>query len=405
MEHQEKLELDKAAIYWTSAALAMGPASTLGFARFSYSLLLPAMGTSLHWNYQKLGALNTVNAVGYLSGAFVATALSNRYGAKKILTLSLLFVAITGALSGSTSDFIFLAVARTLCGLGAGIAFVTGGSLVSSTSSKLGARVTAVALGIYYAGAGVGIVVSGLTIPPLLGYLGPQAWKDGWLLMATFSLLSTAIAGYSARTLAEPPKHDHASRVKRPMKDLKASILAYMLFGAGYISFITFLVAFMKHQGNSQGTIIWLWTILGMSVTVSGPVWGRPLSKLRGGAGFAFVLMVAAVGTLIPLLTTNMLLLIFAAFSFGISLMSTTTAVTIIAQRNLDERSVGGAIGIFTGAIALGQILGPVAVGTLADSSHSLKLGIEASLAMILLSALLAFAQKDRVPLPRNLTS
>ena len=50
----------------TAAALALGAAVSLGLARFSYALLLPPMRVDLGWNYLTAGAMNTVNAAGYL---------------------------------------------------------------------------------------------------------------------------------------------------------------------------------------------------------------------------------------------------------------------------------------------------------------------------------------------------
>lgn len=382
-------------VYFKAGMLALGPASTLGFARFSYSLLLPAMEKTLNWNYQKLGMLNTVNALGYLVGAICATPISNRFGARKTFTIALLSVAVMGALSGSTSSFGPILIARTLSGISAGVGFVTGGSLISSASSKIGPRVTAVALGIYYAGAGIGIVISGLALPPLLSHFGMQAWHEGWFLMAGFSLLSAIVSGSQARSLNEPPKHSQETKASHQLNRLRASIIAYALFGAGYISFITFLVAFLKSQGSSSAVITLFWTVLGLSVIVSGPLWGRTLTRLTGGKGLTAVLMVAALGILIPLFSRSLFILLLSAFLFGIALMSTSTAVTLIAQRNLDSRSIGSAIGRFTMAIAIGQTFGPVVVGTLSDTSQGLKLGILASLAMIVASIAVSLFQKD----------
>ena len=41
--------------------LSLGTASALGFARFAYGLLLPAMRDDLHWSLAEAGAMNTAN--------------------------------------------------------------------------------------------------------------------------------------------------------------------------------------------------------------------------------------------------------------------------------------------------------------------------------------------------------
>ena len=51
---------------WIAIGLSMGAAVSLGFSRFAYALLLPAMRSSLHWNYVQAGGMNTSNALGYV---------------------------------------------------------------------------------------------------------------------------------------------------------------------------------------------------------------------------------------------------------------------------------------------------------------------------------------------------
>ena len=44
--------------------LSLGGAVALGFARFAYALLLPAMRADLHWSFTLSGAMNAANALG-----------------------------------------------------------------------------------------------------------------------------------------------------------------------------------------------------------------------------------------------------------------------------------------------------------------------------------------------------
>src|SRR5688572_11134639 len=74
-----------------AATLALGSAVSLGLARFAYALLLAPMRADLGWTYLVAGAMNTVNAVGYLVGALLAARLL-----RAIPTVRL-FVASTAA--------------------------------------------------------------------------------------------------------------------------------------------------------------------------------------------------------------------------------------------------------------------------------------------------------------------
>ena len=68
-----------------AAALALAAAVSLGLARFSYALQLPPMRADLGWSYLTAGAMNTVNAAGYLVGALLTPGWLRRYGARRAL--------------------------------------------------------------------------------------------------------------------------------------------------------------------------------------------------------------------------------------------------------------------------------------------------------------------------------
>ncbi|MFX0588500.1 YbfB/YjiJ family MFS transporter, partial [Glaesserella parasuis] len=79
---------------WTALALSLGPAVALGFARFAYALLLPAMRSDLDWSYTLAGGMNTANALGYLLGSLLAAPLMSRFGVRRSFALSILLTAL-----------------------------------------------------------------------------------------------------------------------------------------------------------------------------------------------------------------------------------------------------------------------------------------------------------------------
>ena len=61
-------------------ALSGGAAVTVGFGRFGYALILPAMQADLSLNYAQAGWLNTSNSLGYLLGSLITAMLVGRLG-------------------------------------------------------------------------------------------------------------------------------------------------------------------------------------------------------------------------------------------------------------------------------------------------------------------------------------
>ena len=84
----------------TAFALALGAALSLGLARFAYALLLPAMRSELGWSYATAGAMNTVNAAGYLLGALAMPWLLRRWRRARLFIGGGLGAALLLALHG-----------------------------------------------------------------------------------------------------------------------------------------------------------------------------------------------------------------------------------------------------------------------------------------------------------------
>jgi predicted MFS family arabinose efflux permease len=77
-----------------------GAAVSLGITRFAYGLLLPAMRADLGWSYTLAGAMNTVNALGYLGGALLVPRLLRRVKPAALLLWGALAASVFMGLSG-----------------------------------------------------------------------------------------------------------------------------------------------------------------------------------------------------------------------------------------------------------------------------------------------------------------
>src|SRR5215472_17257947 len=82
-----------------SVRLALGPASALGFARFAYGLLIPAMRTELHWSLAQAGTLTTANSLGYLLGAVAAAPVARLLGVTVTFRLGMVLTAVALAVN------------------------------------------------------------------------------------------------------------------------------------------------------------------------------------------------------------------------------------------------------------------------------------------------------------------
>jgi hypothetical protein len=98
--------------------LSLAPTIGLGIGRFAYALVLPDMRDSLHWSYSAAGFMNTINAVGYLAGALLASRLIRRFGLAANILWGTIACVFSLALCASTGNFAALSIARLVAGFG-----------------------------------------------------------------------------------------------------------------------------------------------------------------------------------------------------------------------------------------------------------------------------------------------
>jgi predicted MFS family arabinose efflux permease len=377
---------------WIVAGLAMGPAVALGLARFAYALLLPAMRADLGWNYATAGAMNTANAAGYLLGALIAAQVARRFGVKQTFLAGILVTAVAIGASGTTGHFATLLLLRVLAGTMGALAFVAGGAITAAASGTTSRA--PLALGIYFAGGGIGVAMSAVTVPTLLDRFG---WRGGWLALGALGILASLVALPALRRSPLP-----ASQPRRqpagpwPLRTIAIELCGYVLFGAGYIAYATFIIAQLRaasYFGPHEVSLFW--ALLGLAAVAGVFVWSPLLARLKGGRGAAATIAVVTLGAALPLLSDGRAMAYLSAILFGGSFLSVITAVTSFARRAAPPEAWTKAIAALTVAFGTGQCVGPVLSGYLSDGPNGVRLGLQLSVGILITSALLIGFQRE----------
>jgi predicted MFS family arabinose efflux permease len=377
-----------------AAGLAAGSAVVLGIARFAYGLLLPGMRADLHWSFAQAGTINTANALGYLAGAMITPRVTARTGRGAAFLGGMLVVVAALVATGLASGFGALLALRVLAGVAGALVFIGGMDLAAWLGHGHSSTRAAVLLGVYVGGGGLGIVLSGMVVPPILALGGPGAgWRIGWLALAVLSLAGLVAARWAAGLVAAPPVAQRGEGAGWPARRFVPSLVAYTLFGVGYISYITFVVALLVHQGRSSLLVGSFWVLLGVASLLSVPLWGRVLGRLRGGRGPALVLAVVSVGSALPLLGGGAVTAMASALLFGGSFLAVVTSFAAVVRDALPAPQWGPAIAALTAVFALGQCAGPVLTGLLSDVAGGVRAGLGLSAAVLGVAALIVLAQ------------
>jgi len=380
-------------------ALSLGAAVSLGITRFAYGLLLPPMRNDLGWSYTLAGAMNTVNAAGYLVGALATPLLMRRWRPASVLLVGALLASLFMGLSGFFTAAEPLLAQRFLAGAASALVFITGGLL----AARLGARDPArggFLLGLYYGGTGLGIVVSALGVPPVLAATAGQAhgWSWAWWMLALACLVATAGLVWPARVLAGLPAP--APNAQAPghrafrVRDFGFGLAGYGCFGIGYIGYMTFVIALLREQGSAAGAITAFYALLGVAVVASSRIWARLLDRERGGGALARLNALLGVAAIVPALTAAWPLVMASGLLFGGVFLSVVASTTALVRHNLPPAQWAAGISAFTIVFAAGQIVGPTVVGLIADGPGGLARGLVFSAGALWLGAALAWRQR-----------
>ncbi len=379
---------------WVVFGLAMGPVVALGLSRFAYALLLPAMRSDLGWSYADAGSLNTANALGYLGGALVAAPVGRRFGDKVMFAFGLLATAIATGASGLTANFTALFVLRLIAGFTGAIAFVSGAGLTSWAATGASASRASTLLGVYFAGAGIGVTASALAVPLLLAALG---WRVGWLVLGGLALVATFYGWFALSQLSPQPSYGvHSARGGWSPRFMACKLLAYGLYGAGYIAYATFIVAYLRgSEGFDSESVIVFWTILGLAAVAAAFAWGPVLGRLTGGWGAAATIGTVTIGAALPLLRPEPTGAYLSAILFGGSFLAVIAAVTSFARRAAKPHAWTAAIAALTIAFGIGQCIGPVITGALSDGPNGIRAGLWLSVGILMVSTIVAAFQPE----------
>ena len=377
-------------LFATAVALALGAAISLGLARFSYALLLPPMRADLGWSYFTAGAMNTVNAVGYLVGALLLPRALRRLDARSVFLAGGWGAAALLALHGVAGDFArsdaLLYALRGLTGVASAATFASGGLLAARLGQAPGAKPSLV-LGLYYGGTGLGIIASSLLVPPL-------RWPLAWQALALAAAAATLLMAWGTRPLAAPPAAPAARGEGFRARDFAFGLAGYLMFGLGYIGYMTFIITLLREQGAGTGMVVAFYVLLGSGVVASSWLWAPLLQRYRGGQPLALLNGLLAVATLLPVLSAHPLAVFGSGALFGSVFLSLVASTTVLVRHNLPPAAWPAGIAAFTSIFAAGQIVGPSLVGWVADGSGGLARGLAVSAVVLACGALLATRQR-----------
>jgi predicted MFS family arabinose efflux permease len=363
---------DALKIFVIGLAAAIG----LGIGRFAYSLVIPEMYADLNWNYSKAGWMNTSNAAGYLIGALVTASVTKRLGLWRTLSVGIWLTVLSLFAMALTTNFLLLNVGRFIAGTSGAFCFVAGGVIAASIASRATSNSNHL-LAHFYAGPGVGIILSGLLVPLLLSQNAASMWPLAWVVLGIIAvflgvLCMTARGAAISATASMPKNAGNGFAIAQNLPIL----LGYGAFGAGYIGYMTFIFTLLKDLGASVSELMLFWSVVGLATMAAPWLWAGVLQHFKHGYAMASLTAITLLGAILPLFYQRYAVILLSGVIFGAAFFSVPASTTIYVRRTTAAADWPRAIGVMTVAFSLGQIIGPVLVGHISDGSGNLLDGL-----------------------------
>ena len=363
-------------------------ALAMGIGRFAYTpMLLPLLEES-ELTLSAAGLVASLNFLGYLIGALLAT--RSVFARRRVqwLRAGLACSVLTTAAMALDIGAAGWGAVRLISGVASAFVLVFTSGIVFEHAAREGRPMLGSLL---YGGVGAGIALSALLV-----FVGRDAgWSAAllwWALAGLAGLLALAPWHYLDRppSVALPPRADrsHARADRRALNRLVGS---YACLGFGYVITATFLVVMVRRMPDARLLEFWTWAVVGLAGAPSNWLWAKIAARTGAYTAIVAAFVLEAIGVALAAAGQGAASLLLGAALLGGTFMA-ITALGLGTARELAPDRPDQTIARMTVAFSVGQIVGPAIGGWLAERSGSFAAPSWLAAAVLLAGAALAAA-------------
>lgn len=381
-EQRERLQVLSAGIF--SLILV------LGVARFAYTPLLPLMQQQAGLGIAEAGWLAAINYAGYLSGALIASLISDLVLKDRLYRIGLVVAILSTAVMGLTTDITVWAISRYFAGLSSAAGMLLGTGLILNWLIRHHHRSE---LGIHFAGIGLGIAGCATAVALMSPGLD---WREQWFAFTAMGcvLLIPALAWLPAPDTTGLTKSGQVMLDKPPSPlFMRLFMAAYFCAGVGYVVSATFIVAIVnKLPGlEGQGNLVFL--AIGIGAAPACINWDFIARRTGDLNALILAAVLQIVGILLPVMVGGLFASLFGALLFGGTFIGMVSLVLTMAGRFYPTRPAK-MMGKMTLSYGAAQILGPAVTGWLGTRLGSYNAGLWLAAGVMVVGTLLLLILK-----------
>lgn len=355
-----------------------------------YSVLSRFIIDDLVISRSQFGWLVTLVTASAAAGSPITGRLADRFGGRR-MTLGIFGLGLlTVVIIASAPTFQLMLVASAIAGL-ANAAGNPGTNKLIATRMASGER--GLVMGIKQSGVQLGVLIGGLTLPPLAVTFG---WRTAVLAVAVVPLAG-AVAAWSLLDRDVPIPEDRTPSHEFRHKPGTRWIAGYaFVMGMGTAAVVSFVPLFAQEAVGTSVTVAGLAaSAIGFSGVIARIVWGvvsEEQDHFAGPMAALGALAMAATAAIWASADRGVWLLWVGVLLAGASVSAWNAVANLAAVADVSSRDAGRASGLVLGSFLAGFTLSPVAFGYSVDVTGSYDLGWSAVIVVFALGTLAALS-------------
>ncbi len=333
------------------------------------AIAIPALRNDFHLNLGQAGWVMSIFALLAVVGGIPAGAATTRFGDRNLIVAGLLGIALGSAIGASTETFNILLAARVLEGTGLLFVVIAGSAILNRIAAAQD-RDLVFAFWSCYMPAGIALAI-------LLG-LAIDGWRVFWfanaIVACLFALLLQILVPKEKSPRAKPSLNTIAKNAGKTVTSAGPLLLAMMfaMYGLQFFALFSFLPVLLAERMGVSSMAAGMMTAFAIVTNILGNI-GAGIALRHGVPRWLLLAVASAIMTITGVAVFTLSGPTWLIFSLCVVFSGVggclPSAMMGAAPRAVPEAQLGAmSVGLVMQGSNLGQMIGPVVVGSLVDA-------------------------------------